>query len=421
MDGGPWQRVLTRTLATTYVQTCTLANFYTFRLTATDRVSNAVSVEARASVPRTTKYYHHGGVRIALRAQGVVYYLHSDHLGSVSLITDHASRITAQQRFLPYGGVRYTQGTFPTDVGFTGHRGHPDLGLIFMRARYYHPALGRFVSADTVVPDPLSPQLFNRYSYAGNNPILYCDPTGHCLTPFCIGEIIVGVAVVVVAWNAMRVNAGDTSTVSEMPTAQPAPTSTPTPVPTSTPTPSPTATPEPPPTSSPGSFGLPVTDGYIVLPGQGFTWDSATGTGHYGIDIISVRDPGRDVRPYDDLVSGREVFAIADGVVLGWYYPDVTDPRDPSDPSLLLSGHFGYTVEVQHGEERWQYTHVYPLRDKSGNIIYPADSTVSRGSLIGYYAQIGQSTAPHLHLTRKVRNSQGSYTRSYADPALVLP
>ncbi len=179
VDGGPWQRVLTRTQATSYVQTCTPAHFYTFRVTATDRVSNAVSVEARASVPRTTKYYHHGGVRIALRAQGVVYYLHGDHLGSISLLTDHASRITAQQRFLPYGGVRWQEGTFPTDVGFTGHRGHPDLGLVFMRARYYHSGLGRFVSADSIVPEPSIPVDLNRYAYVRNSPLRYVDPTGH--------------------------------------------------------------------------------------------------------------------------------------------------------------------------------------------------------------------------------------------------
>ncbi len=118
----------------------------------TDHVANAASVVARTSIVHVRKYYTHGGTRVALRAAGVVYYLHTDHLGSVSLITDHASRITAEQRFLPYGGLRWGAGTFPTDVGFTGHRGHPNLGLVYMRARYYHPRLGRFVSADTIVP-----------------------------------------------------------------------------------------------------------------------------------------------------------------------------------------------------------------------------------------------------------------------------
>ncbi len=49
-----------------------------------------------------------------------------------------------------------------------------------MNARYYVPAIGRFASADTIVPDPAEPQSFNRYSYTLNNPLRYTDPTGHC-------------------------------------------------------------------------------------------------------------------------------------------------------------------------------------------------------------------------------------------------
>ncbi len=40
------------------------------------------------------------------------------------------------------------------------------IGLYFYNARYYDPALGRFVQADTIVPNPASPQDLNRYSYA---------------------------------------------------------------------------------------------------------------------------------------------------------------------------------------------------------------------------------------------------------------
>jgi hypothetical protein len=39
--------------------------------------------------------------------------------------------------------------------------------------------LGRFVSADTIVPDPANPQSLNRYSYVYDNPLKYVDPTGH--------------------------------------------------------------------------------------------------------------------------------------------------------------------------------------------------------------------------------------------------
>ncbi|MCP4252170.1 MAG: hypothetical protein GY775_01960, partial [Candidatus Scalindua sp.] len=39
--------------------------------------------------------------------------------------------------------------------------------------------LGRFISADPIVPDPTNPQALNRYSYVLNNPLKYTDPSGH--------------------------------------------------------------------------------------------------------------------------------------------------------------------------------------------------------------------------------------------------
>jgi hypothetical protein len=47
-----------------------------------------------------------------------------------------------------------------------------------MGAREYDPSLGRWLSADTIVPDPANPQSWNRYSYVLNNPLKYVDPTG---------------------------------------------------------------------------------------------------------------------------------------------------------------------------------------------------------------------------------------------------
>jgi hypothetical protein len=49
-----------------------------------------------------------------------------------------------------------------------------------MNARYYVGSIGRFASADTLVPDPSNPQQYNRYTYVLNNPLRYSDPTGHC-------------------------------------------------------------------------------------------------------------------------------------------------------------------------------------------------------------------------------------------------
>jgi hypothetical protein len=47
--------------------------------------------------------------------------------------------------------------------------------------------LGRFISADPIVPEPGNPQSLNRYSYVLNNPVRYTDPTGHaeCVDEEC--------------------------------------------------------------------------------------------------------------------------------------------------------------------------------------------------------------------------------------------
>jgi hypothetical protein len=52
-----------------------------------------------------------------------------------------------------------------------------------MGARLYDARLGRWISADTIIPDPANPQSFNRFSYVLNNPLRYIDPTGHVPEP----------------------------------------------------------------------------------------------------------------------------------------------------------------------------------------------------------------------------------------------
>ena len=47
------------------------------------------------------------------------------------------------------------------------------------KARFYSPALGRFVQPDSIIPDQSNPQSWNRFSYVLNNPVRYTDPTGH--------------------------------------------------------------------------------------------------------------------------------------------------------------------------------------------------------------------------------------------------
>jgi RHS repeat-associated protein len=61
---------------------------------------------------------------------------------------------------------------------FTGQEEYDEVGLYNYGARLYDPALGRFINANTIVPDHIDPQSLNRYSYVRNNSLRYIDPTG---------------------------------------------------------------------------------------------------------------------------------------------------------------------------------------------------------------------------------------------------
>ena len=113
-----------------------------------------------------------------------LFYVLSDHLDSTSLLATGSGSVVggSTTRYLPFGG--YRPGSAPTqaitDRDFTGQKENMELGLLYYQARFYVPGIGRFASADTLVPDPMNPQSLNRYSYALNNPLRYTDPTGHC-------------------------------------------------------------------------------------------------------------------------------------------------------------------------------------------------------------------------------------------------
>ncbi len=138
---------------------------------------NALEVRITGTQRLTTSYYFAGGQRIAMREGSEVTYLHSDHLSSASLATSATGSVVSAMRYTPYGVTRY--GDSPTDRRFTDHLWESSLRLYDYGARMYSPSLGRFVSADTVVPDPSAPQDFNRYAYVGNSPLKFIDPTGY--------------------------------------------------------------------------------------------------------------------------------------------------------------------------------------------------------------------------------------------------
>ncbi|NOH04308.1 MAG: hypothetical protein HND47_21210 [Chloroflexi bacterium] len=132
---------------------------------------------------QVTKYYFAGASRIAMRKYTIpssmaVEYLLSDHLGSTSIVTDASGNVVSQTKYKAWGEVRYSSGSEVTKYQYTGQYSHSsDFGLLFYNARFYDPALKRFVSADPIVPPGV--QGLDRYAYVNNSPMNYVDPSGH--------------------------------------------------------------------------------------------------------------------------------------------------------------------------------------------------------------------------------------------------
>jgi len=127
-------------------------------------------------------------------ANGVetIYYTYTDHLGSVTALTRKVGTVVtvvAKRSFDPWGKERNATtwngppATTPAWLyrGFTGHEHVQPFGLINMNARMYDPVNGRMLAPDNYLQAGLGTQGYNRYSYAGNNPLRYTDPTGNWL------------------------------------------------------------------------------------------------------------------------------------------------------------------------------------------------------------------------------------------------
>jgi RHS repeat-associated protein len=125
------------------------------------------------------KYYYFNGQRVALRKAGVLQYVLGDHLGSTSVVLNDDGSVHSEGRYYPYGVTRWRSGTLPTDYRFTGQREDGYIKLYHMGARWYDVALGRWISADVIVPEPGNAQSLNRYSWVLGNPLRYIDRTGH--------------------------------------------------------------------------------------------------------------------------------------------------------------------------------------------------------------------------------------------------
>jgi RHS repeat-associated protein len=102
-------------------------------------------------------------------------------LGSTNVTSDPAGNQVSLSLYTAWGESRLPLGgTSLTDYKFTGQRADSYIKLDWYGSRWYDSELGRFTQPDSIVPDPVDPRAYDRYSYAANNPVTHTDPSGHC-------------------------------------------------------------------------------------------------------------------------------------------------------------------------------------------------------------------------------------------------
>lgn len=141
-----------------------------------DPVLSSILAETNASGDITAYYVYGLGLISKITPAGQAYYYHYDGLGSTIAITDLSGNIVNKYAYDAFGRVLSSEETIPNPFKYVGRFGVMDEGngLLYMRARYYDPEIGRFINKD---PIGLLGGL-NLYAYGGNNPVRFNDPFG---------------------------------------------------------------------------------------------------------------------------------------------------------------------------------------------------------------------------------------------------
>ena len=120
------------------------------------------------------------------------YYYIRDALGNILGIINQNGQIVVQYSYTSYGVCSISGNTSlgnENPFRYKGYYYDVETGLYWLSSRYYDPEIGRFISPDCVdYLDPTSINGLNLYAYCNNDPVNFCDHSGH----FAISALIIG-------------------------------------------------------------------------------------------------------------------------------------------------------------------------------------------------------------------------------------
>ena len=149
---------------------------------ATDYLQDVVAplpiVLRESSGGQASDYLYGNDLVAQLDGVGRVSYYHTDGLGSTTALSDATGASTASYSYDVFGATRTMTGSNGQPFTYAGEQVDTATGLVYLRARYYDPAVGRLISSDPWPGRAWEPQTTNGYVYALNNPLINLDPSG---------------------------------------------------------------------------------------------------------------------------------------------------------------------------------------------------------------------------------------------------
>ncbi|CAM5795903.1 RHS repeat domain-containing protein [Brevibacillus borstelensis] len=106
------------------------------------------------------------------------YYLYNSHGDVVKVVGENGEELNRYE-YDTWGNLTAKTEGMSNPFTYSGEILDGETGFYYLRARYYDPTVGRFISEDTYKGQVDNPLSLNRYAYVHNNPLKYVDPTGH--------------------------------------------------------------------------------------------------------------------------------------------------------------------------------------------------------------------------------------------------